>query len=472
MALAIIDTPDVLNAARRPIIFTMSSDRNTPVIITEVSSITDGTLGGIHYCTYNKVGIDTVIKVGDVVIPSLFSAYYNVRQNVISVGLNYITTDLLYETGAVMTGGTVTTSNDDFKIRCTVTISTSVTTVYRTIISGVATLDVSKFCADYLTYKIYSVGAATQLIVGGYKNVCATIDVSFIEYWNNAANILTISPDAEIKNNGYYAIDASREHIENTTLDTNYIFQSGLFTQLFLTKQPRVTGITDKTNMPVLAIGDTNYLSFFVDSAIDNYIASFTVFNAVGVDVETYIFPTNIQMGYHYGICPVSWANVVTTPLAGYTLSVYIYNNTAAQRSSETYYYQFVDKTREPSYMLLMYKNSFGAWDHESFYYDYEVQPTTSKKTYERKLSHAWAKSDRAANTFGVTQSRRFKIKSKLMTVEKALHLEELDRSEEVYLLSGSDWLPLSNCKCTLPIILKNDAMIQVSFEADYYNII
>ena len=118
--------------------------------------------------------------------------------------------------------------------------------------------------------------------------------------------------------------------------------------------------------------------------------------------------------------------------------------------------------------MPITFLNSFGAWDNFSFYYDYEDTVETKQESFEKSIGQTWLATDAGIETYYTKQKRRFKIKSKLVSVEVARYLEELQRSKKVLLFDQTRIFPLSNLKVIIPNIKKNDTLIQVTLEADY----
>src|SRR3990167_6595233 len=187
MAITITSSPAELVAGLRPVAFTATSDRESALTYVNTAlASTTGAAGG-----YTRYTVANTLKVDDIITGSGFSttsyADFNTRQRVRAVNAAYFDTDLIWVNNAdINLIGTITRTNDDFKIKCEVKINGTIldTPVYRVSFNNVFTFNIAKFLTSYLNYKILAIGSSV-VIQGTLPNNMITFVVRLNEYWNN-----------------------------------------------------------------------------------------------------------------------------------------------------------------------------------------------------------------------------------------------------------------------------------------------
>jgi len=448
MSVTITATPNSLNASRRYIRYWIGSDRYDSTAVTGVTLADNGS----SFCRYSKAGIGANYKVGDVLTPTLYSNPTMVRQTITVIdGANaWVDTDLTF-VAATMTdlSGTVTRTNDNFKVRARVYVAgTLVATLYKQAVAARFEFYIERIVDAYLSYTLPTQGAVN--IVTPQANHIKEFYVIFDEYYDNAAGLSTLCTDAAVTSSTYNSVKASRKDTE-AVISSTYDLASTV--SKFLTNSPNnyVQEIFDKEEVG---------LNFFC-TAHANVKLGWKVYDAA-FNVLGSGLTAAVALSGKYGYLPVNQFAIATDKY----IDVWVEDN-AGNKISE--YFKFKISTKKfAKTVRVMWLNRLGGWDWFDFNYDYQLIQDEEKFEIKRKLNYGYTASSRAKETVYCDPIQSFLIRSKYVTKAVAEWLFELKSSKQVYMNNvANQYYPLNNIEMDIPLIEDDTHLIQVEFKAE-----
>lgn len=447
MAVTITNNPNTLNASRRYIRFTATSNRLASLAYT---TITVDASGG--FCRYT-LGAGHGVLADDVITGTLFEAYFNVRQKVTAKTATEIITDLAFPTSTTDVIGTVTRTNDNFKLRCLVKVgATTVATLYKQAVSSVFTFYVERSIDTLITYTI----PVSAILQSPCVNHYSTFTIEVAEYFDNKDGLSTLCADAAATSSAYNAIKASRTDIEPMAITFYDVSAVGGGNFLSTNPDDYTDRIYNKAMKP---------LCFYSNSITDITVNYRQYDAAFGVIASL----TSVQtLTGKYGIIDVGKLIASTTRY----LLVWLTKTSTGATISGTQSYM-VDWKSYSNRVGVYFINRNGAWERFDFTQDYETYDEQDKRELRRKLSYGYTSASRSKETFYSQPKQMFSIKSHFVSYATALWLHQLAESKQVFLESGGGGLyPLNNIEMDIPANLDNTQLIQVTFKAELYNIV
>lgn len=439
MSVNISSTPYSLNASRRPIYFNVTSDRYTNFAFTGITVDNNG-----GFCRFT-LGSSHGILAGDVLTPTLFSDSINVRQTVTGVTGTTVTTDLAWPTPAD-TSGTVTRTNDNFRIKCEITVSSVIVgTLYKQYKSTGFQFDISGIIDSLLTYDlpVFTGGA----IYTTKSNSILSFTCTFTEVYDTAAGVSQLKDTAT--SSAYKAIKASREHIEEQRLP-NAGFDADGPTKLFLTNAPR----GEKTP---LYVGFGYHLSFWTSLS-----ETFTPYYAVDGGTPVAGSAGVIVNGYGQIYIQPSYFTSANS-----YLEAWIVGDKTGQ-ITEKFKFDIQNICVPEDYLWLHWRNRLGAWDSFLFPYSYAVDQETEMAEIKKPLPlSGFSTHTRGKENYYANPTQYIEAESRYLYKDVAKWLFELQSSKQIFKRVGSNMIALINPEIEIKAESSNDGLIKLGIRLE-----
>lgn len=422
MAVTIDVQPAVVinHSVYRPIEFEVSSDRQSTIVKSVTGVVTDG-----GYAKYT-IGTHGVL-VGDIVTGSGFSeATYNVRQEVTGITGTTITTDVAYTANDT---GTITRTNDNFKIKNEIIISSVIGTKYSYYDASLSVpgfkVDVSNILQTQLTFfnGTFGVFGITQPRV-----VCnKTFTVKFTEVYDDK-NGLTKEGD-NITSGNKEAVQSTLQHQEAQDMSAFELTAATGSTIRFLTNAPEMIKI---------AIGEEFQLSFLTAVAgVLNLKFAYEKFDLNGVSGGVnYVGPAEA--------CASDGILSVNSNLFGATESrvdVWMTNNSNQQLGEKISFKVLQKCVKDP--IRFYWLNRLGGQDSWTFSGGIEERIKVKRNFFEEDLVSGFAVSDRGTTQLGSSIQLTKTAYTEYVTEAEARWLGELFTSPQVFIHNGTDYIPV-----------------------------
>ena len=252
-----------------------------------------------------------------------------------------------------------------------------------------------------------------------------------------------------------YAFDGGLQYKEWLSYSpTNYVMNSTLRGK-FLTNSPR----TIKIRRDELAT-----LSFFHTSIMGTGSAKMLVYayNAAGTPVGNAQFSigstTAVYARLEAGVGVVQLQTIPGFSLASASYYEVYLANAGNTRSSEIFRFNIDDTCYRYTQKRLKFKNRLGGWDY--FTFNLRSDKTTNidrsnfnkfSKSLQAANKYGYAMGDRGRTTYNVKAVDSEVLQSNWLNNDEATWLEELFTSPEVYLMDGTN---------ELPVIVKNESFV------------
>lgn len=453
MAVTITANPRDIQTSKRPVVFTVTSNRDLANAFTSVSVDDDG-----GKCRYTKAS-HTILS-GDIILPSGFSAAgINVVQTVTGVTATTFTTDLAYIVPG--TTGTVTRYNLDFVIKCDVYVDGEVVgSIIQRAVSDAYSFDISKIIDSVYSSKDFLAWSGSPTIVNTRLNSYLEYSCIFTEYFNTALGVRTAG--STVTSSSYYVIKAVLEHTSVAGFETRHSMDTTCLNKYFLTNMPLAASISDVANMPIVSRQTGSLLGISFYSALTDITYWIRTWSAAIVMKDNWTADVTLAARNN-----TLYIDLDSVHADAVYIEIYIAKKTTSDYS-KVIYLKIVNNTDYRYFYTIEFQNSLGAYDRFNFTKEYVLLSENESKSYDSKLATGFAYSDRGTNVFDVKENRRFSVKSEFISKETALWLLELKNSKDVYLWDYTlkDRIPLHDIVMDIPIDYNSDRLIQATFEA------
>ena len=487
MAITIQAAPTVQIAAWRPLIHEVSSNRYLNDAFT-ITGVTSGT------GTYARFACAShTLKVGDVVTGTAFTGgavAYNQKQTVTVVSGAYFETNVLYVAGST---GTITRSNENFKIKCETYGFTGSAQTYSGITQNGGEIRITYASAHELTTNDYIYLPDTSLYAGWYKvnTIVSTTVLEVTAVWTSTETGYTKTAELigtkrqeaiYVGANIRFRLDVSGhlQSILTTEFFTDYqaipqatqnpkaIQHYGvLFTEEFDNEDGLLTTYDTKMSASLPAIravwqhtetqsmsayyagnssslfltkapsikyirpGEEEQLSILVPSGFGTTKFAFQHFDLNGT-------PATVQ----YSTAVTPYENRITIPVNSNIFSsssvyfqVWLVNSANTQKSEKRTF--IVDKKNYQNPKRFHFENSLGGIDAYTFTGDYSEMQNTEKTGFKKQIGLSHAITERGHSVLGTFEQDEHSITSEYLNKANATWLKELSGSAWVVLRDG-----------------------------------
>ena len=488
MAVTIFSAPAAEVSGYRPIIWDLQSDRFGSELII-VTSVADN--GG--FADYTVPSHPFVV--GDIVTPSVAASELNVRQTITFVDATSIVTDQAF---AASGGGGITRTNDDFKIKgeafalldepvqaITVVVDNVGNAQFTVAAHGYAAGDFIQITGttsynglqtittivggdQFQTGQAFAgneTGSVQKLTLIGAKRVSAIQVGSDNLFRFNFQNFLRVIVSSDLASIGANAIispndNSIKEYKTRFTEEFNDI--EGL-----LQSKDDIAGDVKKVTNITLQHEEAQNLDVFTQ---DNTSKKFLT----NVPDSFKVFRTgHIQLGFLTDLSQVKFRLIQLDDVGGVISSVNSANAaisgkrgtlrinvssmaanaasfsvqilTASSVANSEIRTFVIDDTCFDNETEIYFLNLRGAYDSFVFTGDRRELKRSKKTEFEKVLPITFTTQDRGRTTLGVRSGKVFEIWGKFITEETAIWLEQLESSPDVFLLNGTNFIPLIN---------------------------
>ncbi len=376
-------------------------------------------------CEYT-VGTHQVIS-GGVITGSAFSeATYNSRQNVTAVTATTVRTDLDFVSDVT---GTITRTNDEFQIRAEIKKGSTIIgeKVAFAITGDVFRVNVANILSAELNFDNFAVGGS-DVIIDPTPGSLILYTVKFIEEFNDAAGERKTGQNftSLVKQ----ALNATRQYLDNQTLDAFVLDSAPNLTGRFLTNAP----LTRK-----IALDEEAQMSFIFDLAgsvrlfWERHTAA-GLFDT-GSEIETVVDDFRCTAVINDTLFDVATLPNITE------LRVHLINSIAQTISEERIFK--IDRRCYAHPVRFWWLNALGDWDQYTFTGNRKETITTKQVPFNKSLGQSFTIGDRGQGTLAVNARRRQEVWSNFLNAADREWLTELFTSPEIQVQQGSNRVPV-----------------------------
>lgn len=489
MAITISTTPNSKSIAYRPIVFEVTSDRNNSSSYS-VTGVSSGTGAKARYAMASHTFL-----VGDTLTGSGFSvSAYNVKQVVTVVNASWVETNVDYSANAT---GTLTRTNTNFQVKGEVIVfdgtrvniasvasagtglseittssahgyvagdyaSQEGTTNYNGLVKVLTIVSATKYTVakTYISTQTGTTRKGTVIAIKRMDDISISGTLTFrFSIADNIKSVLTPDLIAEVGGNiynpctnsikyygmnfteeyddkdgllksgdeklsgQYLAIRASLQHTDSQTLTDKYIL--GSTTKKFLSNAPR----------RYIRIGDDEQLSFIINQDMLQVFPEYYVYDDFGVmgtvvGFPVYIFDYKAIIRIHNAL--VSGTSRLDVRLKDFSGNVI----------SETVTY-IVERNCNINARRVKFENYLGGFDSFIFTDGLSQLNNSKRNTFQKDLGLSFSLQDRGYSSLAVKADTDYVVKSRILTTDEGIWLQELLNSPNVYVETEAGFLPI-----------------------------
>ena len=420
MAITITATPDTFDFLGRPQEFNVTSDRTSGISKT-VFNTTDNGSGKVRF-TFSS---SHVMQVGDIVTGTFTNTALSVRHTVTAVTSLTLDTDLDYIAAFSGQTGSILRTNDNFKIKAEIKKSTTVlATLYSFPISSTFKFDIQAIVSS----EINSEGATDLPVISSVFEIRNTSEgllsytVVFTEVYDDVDG-LTSEHDT-ITSSVYNVINASFEYKETQSL-SNYILSAASTTAKLLTNIPSLT---------LVHAEDFIYI-FFIYNGAKQVKAKRSIIGGIFADVFTPLVTVTNKLG----VIKVGTAAMSSSTNA-VSIAISLYDATNVQ-ISEGLIFKF-QKTEKCGSRVL-FRNKLGGYDAVTILGEEERKNKVDKAYYKKNLEKGYSLGARGFIALSKSNEKTMKVTTDYLSKEQLNWLDELNESEDVYLIEDNNYIPI-----------------------------
>ena len=330
------------------------------------------------------------------------------------------------------------------------------------------TFDISQILQNYFTHDLqtqgFEAGATTS-------NSFKTIGLFYGGlYKNTTTNVITEATTSDKTGSSFtfYGVNAAWQHLDTQNLAA---YTLGSDTKLFLTPFGANEAIKIKTSesyqLSGMYTGSTPDLKIWVNAH-----------KSGGGSEEFYIDVASVGNRFDLGVGCANFANLVggdmhssnagTLPIIESDVTEYdvaLYDDTT-QISGR---YRFdIDKKSHDYSTRLTWKNRKGGFDSWTFDGAYSRGQNQSKQTYDKNLGLSFTSADRETSVLTSRATNTFSAHSGIIQEYIRLALEELYTSSEVFLVDGTNHVPILITDSQIKTIDDDKNLFQVKVNYTY----
>lgn len=330
------------------------------------------------------------------------------------------------------------------------------------------TFDISQILQNYFTHDLqtqgFEAGATTS-------NSFKTIGLFYGGlYRNTSTNVITES--STLNQTGstftFYGVNAAWQHLDTQNLDA-YTLGSGskLFLTPFGTDQAIKIKTSESYQLSGIYTGSTPDLKIYVNahksgaSSEEFYIDVASVGNRFDLGVGCANFANLVSGDMHStnaGSLPIIESNVTM-------YDVILYDG--ATQISGRYRFEIDRKSHDYSTRFI-WKNRKGGFDSWTFDGAYSRGQNQSKQTYDKNLGLSFTSTDRETSVLTSKATNTFSAYSGIIQEYVRLALEELYTSPEVFLVDGTNHVPILITDSQVKTIDDDKNLFQVKVNYTY----
>lgn len=489
MAITISTTPNSKSIAYRPIVFEVTSNRNNSSSYS-VTGVSSGTGAKARYAMASHTFL-----VGDTLTGSGFAvSAYNVKQIVTVVNALYVETNVDYSANAT---GTLTRSNTNFQVKGEIIVfdgtrvniasvasagtglseittssahgyvagdyaSQEGTTNYNGLVKVITIVSATKYTVaqTYVSTQTGTTRKGTVIAIKRMDDISISGTLTFrFSIADNLKSVLTPDLIAQVGDNiynpctnsikyygmnfteeyddkdgllksgdeklsgQYLSIRASLQHTDSQTLTDKYIL--GSTTKKFLSNAPR----------RYIRVGDDEQLSFLVNSEID-----------VNPDIKRFdlLGNSSSMSGINKTIKDCKGILRVHTYVDAntYKLEVFMRNASTTDPISETVTY-IIEHNCNTNARRIKFENYLGGFDSFIFTDGLSQLNNSKRNTFQKDLGLSFSLQDRGYSSLAVKADTDYVVKSRILTTDEGIWLQELLNSTNVFVETEAGFLPI-----------------------------
>ena len=443
MAITIVTTPDSHVSARRPVVFTATSNRyDATVNAKTITSVVNA--GG--KARFNFAGATTFIA-GDIVTGITFTeTSYNIRMTVTDTAAGYVTTDVDYVSDDT---GTVTRTNDNFRLKSIVTINAvefaSKVTFPDSV--GTFTIDIQNIILGSMTSQ--DRGGFVTGIATGLTNTVKSFSVNIYEYYSDVDGLLI--EKNTIASSTYQAVNGAWQHIETDMAD----YVVGTDVKKFLTDIPSMNDSSVKVKLKTFEIYN---LSFILRETMSIKYAYQRFLN--GASISSHVSGTYVLTSI-FNI--LTFSNLFGT---GDRIDIWLTTTGGTQLTEKVTLMR--DYSSCETEKRVKWRNRRGGYDSYTFI-DFEESISADKEKYKRDLGYSFAIADRGTKVISSESAIDGEMITEYVSSDVQNWLQELINSEDVYFIqtiNGSlTEVPIDILTKEHPIISQEFQQFQIKYQ-------